>query len=142
MKTIALIGVTLTMAIAGCQTADPMAKQNALAADGWQRLDAQTLRAATIGMTHSGTVKDGRVWAVYYEPDGTMRGSVGTDADTGTYTIAEDGTYCRKWNKFVKGREGCAQHYQRGNEIMGVKVSGEYNIDKPWTSEPGNTRNL
>lgn len=139
-----LIVTTLaaTLALTACQTTDPASKGDALVAEGWQSLDAAAMEASLVNHTHVGALKDGREWAAYYLPDGTMRGLVGDRADSGTYTIAEDGTYCRRWNTFVNGAEGCARYYQRGTEMSGVRVSGEFNVDTTWTVEPGNTRSL
>ena len=142
MKTITALSTVLMMAVAGCQTADPMAQEKALAADGWQRLGKAEMLAATIDTTHTGTTGDGRSWTVYYTPDGIMRGSVGNETDAGTYSVSDTGVYCRSWTSLAKGREGCANFYRRGNEMKAVKVSGEINVEKPWTVEPGNTRSL
>ena len=142
-KIITVLGAALLLA--ACQTpAEKMAlKRQGLMADGWQPLDQAGAKEVLNGTTHTATLGNGLEWNGYYEPDGTMRGSLSNgDTNSGIYRIAEDGTFCRRWSKWRDGKEGCARFFRRGNEINSIRVSGAYNDDGSWTFEPGNTRNL
>lgn len=142
-KIMTVLGAALLLA--ACQTpAERMAeKRHTLMAEGWQPLDQAGVQEVLHDATHTATVGNGLEWNGYYEPDGTMRGSLSDgETDSGTYTISEDGTYCRAWSKWRDGKEGCAKFFRRGNELNSIRVSGSYNDDGSWSFAPGNTRNL
>ena len=93
-------------------------------------LDATETRDLLVGNTIYDTD-----WSQYLRKDGTTASKWGTDFDTGTYTIEDDGQYCRQWTKWGEGELKCGEIRKSFNGYKYVGDDGSW----PFKVREGNT---
>ena len=67
---------------------------------------------------------------VYHDPSGAMEGmrrGKGMHYDSGTWTITDEGQYCRQWNRWREKALGCFHVYRLGdNRFRLESVTDQY----------------
>lgn len=68
-------------------------------------------------------------FAALHRPGGALAGrtwtSEGSENGQGSWKVAQDGTYCRKWdNSWGDGRWGCFKIFRKGSELVMERVAG------------------
>jgi hypothetical protein len=140
-------GVVATLVIGlglgACSTA-----QERMQEAGKEPLTKSEVREEIVGVTERGVAPSGSNYMVYRADNGQIRGKAwgnwGQETDIGTYTIAEDGLYCSKWQKWNNGKERCWHVYDEGDDIIYAGVTGgaeDFEIQKSNIVE-GNPENL
>lgn len=100
-------------------------------------------------LVHQG---EARLWQVYLDEDGTMRGlsrlleaEGGQERALGSWEATSDGFFCRQWaNDWAGGKRHCAEVYQRGNDYLFVEKDSDVDggEETTRTRKPGNPENL
>ena len=144
--------IALPLADAACATPEEQAaeREAELAPAGWVRLDAAQVRAGHADHTHSGANEFGTAWAVYFEPDRTMRGSPdgGRDTDRGVWKIGPDGIFCRTGGRWRDAKEGCMAVFAKpgpsglSGDLAAIRGSGALPSVDPSSFTAENTSGL
>ena len=61
---------------------------------------------------------------VYHDPTGAMEGmrrKKGMHFDSGTWTVTDEGQYCRQWNRWREKALGCFHVYRLGDNRFRLK---------------------
>jgi hypothetical protein len=115
--------LVIGLALGACSTA-----QERMEEAGKESLTKSEVSELMVGVTERGVAPSGSKYMVYRAENGEIRGkawgSWGDDTDQGTYTIAEDGLYCSKWQNWNDGKERCWRVYEEGDDIIYAGVSG------------------
>lgn len=93
-----------------------------------------------------------RLWEVYLDEDGAMRGRStvlkqegGRETAFGSWEATDDGLFCRQWsNDWAGGERHCAEVFQRGNDYLFVERGGspDGELETKRTRRAGNPENL
>ncbi len=131
------------LAVAGCTT-----KAEQMAEAGKTPLSKEEVMLLVANTTERGVASTGADYVIYWDPSGEMRGeatwSGGSEIDRGTWSVGEDGLFCRQWENWVDGRQGCWRLYEDGDEIVWALVSGSGESSQQSRDEilTGNVENL
>lgn len=107
-----------------------------------EAMTAEAMRAVIVGNTLSGKNEDGYEVHVYHDTDGTMEGKARKKYyDSGTWEIADDNLFCRKWDKWRKAKRDCFQMFQLGNNIYRLKANNQ-NYESLLTAREGDPEKL
>jgi len=103
---------------------------SAVAAEEVKILSAAEIKAAFVGNT-----MDHEKVNVFWRADGTLTGKSKSSGskDGGKYSISDDGTYCRAWNKWRGGAEQCGKVGKVGDmyaRIVDGEVQSQFKILK------------
>lgn len=102
---------------------------------------AETLSADEVKKAFVGNTMKHKRGFVFWGANNQLKGESNKGStDTGKYWIKEDGQYCRKWEKWAKGREECVRIKRKGDEFSTVRLNGE--VRSTFTILKGNTKGL
>lgn len=133
---IAKIGTAILMSVTLAACAAPEEQRQSLQetaiVEGWTRVSAEEAKVLLADTTLSGS-SGGTKWQTYYSADqiqrGYAKGSDWEETDEGTYEITPEGIYCRTWKRWSDAQEGCAEIYQKGDNVRLIVVSGKLGND-------------
>ncbi|MEX0759221.1 MAG: hypothetical protein WD100_06550 [Tistlia sp.] len=118
-----ILGTIVGLALAACAS-----KAEQMAEAGKEPLGSQAALRFIADTTERGTADNGSDYVIYWDPSGEMRGlatwSGGSETDRGRWSVSEDGLFCRQWQEWRDGGEGCWRLYDAGEEVVFARVSG------------------
>ena len=102
-------------------------------------LSGPELRELIVGNTVIGPL-GARQYDFSYDPDGRLYGSVGIDTDSGTWSIADDGTYCHEWTLILGSTLRCYKWFraERPGRYVMVRIDTSQRLGiEVWRIRPG-----
>lgn len=106
------------------------------------QLSGAELRRNIVGNTSSGKSERGHQFHVYHSANGRMVGNAKLRLyDVGTYTISEDGLYCREWTRWRSGGRDCFKAYRTGDNRIRMKATN-YHYESIFVVRPGDPEGL
>ena len=109
-----LSGLPLLLLLAACNPPAPLTPDIVVPAE--PGLSPAEISREIVGNTGMGQMSGTQaVYSMYLAPDGTALAKLPTGMDTGRWRIADDGTWCVRWEKFRGGQEYCQRIYKRGD---------------------------
>lgn len=136
--------IVVAIAICGCAgVKTSLNLEEALLADGYQRLSSEDIDSMIRGNTLNGKFGSSKA-TVFLSPDGTMRGKTvsvygAVSTDQGTWTVSSQGLFCDTWNQWRAGTD-CDHVFVRGREFVLINLDGTKSSEGQ--IENGNSRGL